>query len=63
MIEDSQLLEYYLWGFCDEIEELEKAVLPSDVLIHKAYNLGRSHGKTNNEYISNQQIIHLIRYV
>ena len=64
-MEDNELLEYYMWGFNDELEGI-KPITFQDPLANKAYILGRDHAIIGDDirsvdYLTNQQILSRIK--
>jgi hypothetical protein len=63
--EDKILLETYMWGFNDELDNRVEMWNPNPLLL-KAYKLGRQDALVGNDLKSfncqtNQQILHRIR--
>jgi hypothetical protein len=64
-MEDNELIEYYLWGFCDELEGIQSITF-NEPLANKAYILGRDHAIIGDDvrsvdYLTNQQILAQIK--
>jgi len=63
--EDKILLETYMWGFNDELDNRVEMWNPNPLLL-KAYKLGRQDALVGDDvrsvdYQTNQQILHRIR--
>lgn len=62
---DNELLDYYMWGFTDELEG-EQPTFFKDDLADKAYRLGRDHAIIGDDvrsvdYLSNEEILTQIK--
>ena len=65
MLEDNELLEYYMWGFQDELWGHESIIF-NDKLTTKAYQLGRDHAIIGDDIssidlLSNEEILARIK--
>lgn len=64
-MEDTELLEYYLAGFTDELDGIDPATF-KDELTNQAYKLGRCHAIIGDDvrsvdYLSNAELLKLIK--
>lgn len=64
-MEDNEILDYYVWGFSDELEGIESAKF-NDPIANKAYRLGRDHAIIGDDvrsvdYLTNEEILAKIK--
>lgn len=64
-MEDNEILDYYMWGFTDELEGIQASPF-NDPLVTKAYQLGRDHAIIGDDvrsvdYLSNAEILAMIK--
>lgn len=64
-MEDNELLEYYIWGFNDELDCIQSTTF-NHPLANKAYLLGRDHAIIGDDirsvdYLTNEEILSRIK--
>lgn len=64
--QDKILLETYMWGFNDALDDRVREINDSDPLLSNAYNLGRIDGiagddVTSLDYQTNEEILNRIK--